>query len=434
MLCNKRSIKRVQTHKNKTTEDGQIVAMNEFGDGEIHGFRRVIKVARTVVGDQVRVKLPDNDKRYVYGSLVKLLKPSDKRVDPDCKAFNDGCGGCQWLHFDYAEQLRWKTKILRNLLKQRCSSPVRVNEIIPMDVPYAYRNKLSLRNIKGRFANMQDFDDTIITSECCRVETIPNQHARKILMSLTVPHEILQAHLRSTEDGNLGMHLFVSRITPSVREFAQKVTLEVKGLIGVVAQVKDKTELLCGMQFLEYKQYGLVYQIPLNGFFQTNFIQARCLLDITLKQLALSKSDAVLDLYCGCGYFTLPIARKVKTVLGIENNRSSTDTATANAVLNGLSNVRFQTSDVAIALRNLKAGEWPLALIDPPRAGCDEAVLKEIVRLAPRCIVYVSCLPSALARDLKQLMAASYTVSYCQPIDMFPHTAHMETIVTLSRR
>lgn len=433
-IKNARPHKGAQTRNDKSLVDGQIVAMNEFGDGEIHGHRRTIKVARTVVGDQVRVRLPESDKSYIYGDLVKLLKPSEKRVNPACTAFDAGCGGCQWLHFDYAEQLRWKTRILREMLKQRLSTPIRVNEILSMEVPFAYRNKLSLRNINGRFANMQDFDDTTVAPENCRVETIPNQQARKILMSLKVPRELLQAHLRSTEDGTIGVHLFVSLITPEVREFAKKITTEIKGLVGVGAQIGKKFELLSGKNFLEYRDNGLTYNIPLNGFFQTNYIQARRLRDIILEQLTHGNTDAVLDLYCGCGFFTLPIAKRARVVLGIENNAASTDNAAANAKLNGLGNVQFQTADVAVALRGLKTGDWQLALLDPPRAGCDETAMQALVRLSPRRIVYVSCSPSSLARDIKPLLAASYTVSYCQPIDMFPHTAHMETVIALNRR
>jgi 23S rRNA (uracil1939-C5)-methyltransferase len=418
--------------KNKPFEDGQIVAMNEYGDGEIHGYKRVIKVVRTVVGDQVRVELPPEDKRFMYGKLLKLLKASDKRVNPGCTAFDEGCGGCQWLHFDYIEQLRWKTRIVREMLKERCHIQTKVNDIIPMDNPFAYRNKLSLRNNKGHFANMQDFDDTTVTTKICKVETIPNQHARQILMSLPVPHEILQVHMRSTEEGSLGMHLFVSKINETVRKFAIDVSTKIKGLIGIVAQVKDTIEILWGQNHLHYIGFNLTYKIPLNGFFQTNYIQARRLLDITLKQLACTKKDTVLDLYCGCGFFTLPIATIAKSVLGIENNVTSTATAAVNAVGNGLINVQFKTKDVAIALRDLKPGEWHLALLDPPRMGCDETVLTELIRISPLRIVYVSCSPSALVRDLKKFLAASYVISYCQPIDMFPHTVHMETVVTLN--
>ncbi|HEX3020068.1 MAG TPA: methyltransferase domain-containing protein [Chitinispirillaceae bacterium] len=432
--------KRTHSHKkafirnNKPFEDGQIVAMNEYGDGEIHGYHKVIKIVRTVVGDQVRVELPSEEKRFVYGKLVKLLKPSDKRVNPDCTAFDEGCGGCQWLHFDYSEQLHWKTRILRDILMQRCHLQTRINDIIPMENPSAYRNKLSLRNIKGHFSNMQDFDDTVIKTKHCKAETIPNQQARQFLMTLSVPREILQVHVRSTEKGELGMHLFVFCINTNVRDFADKMIKGIKGLVGIIAQVKDHCELLAGKDYLEYIGSNLIYKIPLNGFFQTNYVQARQLLDITLKQLACGRNDTVLDLYCGCGFFTLPIATKAGRVLGIENNVSSVKTASDNALLNKLNNVQFQTSDVACALKKLKPGDWQLVLLDPPRIGCEEKVLQELIRLSPRRIVYVSCSPSALARDLKKFLAASYVVCYCQPIDMFPHTVHMETVVTLEKK
>lgn len=421
--------------KDRLTLDGQIVAMNEYGDGEIHARRRTIKVVRTVVGDQVSVRLPDNDKSYVYGELVKLIKPSPQRVDPQCSAFIDGCGGCQWLHFDYAAQLHWKNRILRDILKQRCNTQIRVNDIIPMKVPFDYRNKMSLRNVNGRFVNMQDFDNRIVAPLSCRVETIPNQIARKKLMSMTVPKNILQAHIRSTEDGCTGMHLFVSSITTETRQFAQKVFSEIKGLSGVLAQISEKKqELLCGKNILEYNDNNLIYRIPLNGFFQTNYIQSRVLKDEVIRQLCIGRNDSVLDLYCGCGFFTLPAAKLAKSVLGVEDNAASTLNAAQNAKLNMIDNVQFTTADVAVSLRTLEPGRYPLIVLDPPRSGCTEEAIASIVRLAPRRIVYVSCSPSSLARDLKIFLKASYTVIHCQPIDMFPHTAHMETVVTLKKQ
>ena len=127
------------------------------------------------------------------------------------------------------------------------------------------------------------------------------------------------------------------------------------------------------------------------------------------------------------------MARRSKLTLGIETNAASTANAAANAALNGISNVRFQTADVASALGDLRSGEWQAILLDPPRQGCEEKVLREILRLEPRRIVYVSCSPSSLARDLKLLLAGGYRMDFCQALDMFPHTAHMETVVTLNR-
>lgn len=429
---NKTSNKNI-TKKNypaKTIIDGQIVAMNEFGDGEIHGNRRTIKVVRTVVGDQVRVKIPESDKSYLYGDLVKLLQPSDKRIDPACESFLDGCGGCQWLHFNYQEQLKWKTKILRDLLKQRLAAPVKVRDIIPMVFPFAYRNKLSLRNVNGSFVNMQDFDEKTVAAKSCRVETDANQKVRALLVKAKAHTEIQQLHCRSTPDGCVGLHLFVNKVSKPVIEFAEYCNNTIEKCVGIGAQTRNSYELLKGKNFLNYQYNSLNYSIPLNGFFQTNYSQAETLLEIALEQLKGSKNDSALDLYCGCGFFSLPMAQQMKSVTGIENNAASTKNAQVNATANHLGNLRFLTGDASVIMKSINRESFDSVLLDPPRAGCDEAVLHALMSIAPGKIVYISCSPSSLARDLKVLTKA-YDVTYCQPIDMFPHTSHMETVVTL---
>jgi 23S rRNA (uracil1939-C5)-methyltransferase len=414
----------------KNSIDGQIVAMNEFGDGEIHGNRRTIKVARAVVGDQVRVKIPVSDKSYMYGELISLLKSSDKRVDPACESFLDGCGGCQWLHFNYQEQLKWKTKILRDLLKQRLSAPVKVHDILPMEFPFAYRNKLSLRNVNGTFVNMQNFDEKIVVVKSCRVETEANQKVRAVLAKVKVPSDIQQFHCRSTPDGSVGIHLFVNKVSKPVKEFSEFCFSKIAGCAGIGAQTKNSYELLCGENFITYSHKSISYTIPLNGFFQTNYVQAEKLLEVALEQLKGSKNDTALDLYCGCGFFTLPMAAQMKQVTGIENNAASTDNAQENAKVNRLNNVKFLTGDVSVVMRGMKKESFDSVLLDPPRSGCDEPVLHVLIAMAPKKIVYISCSPSSLARDLKVLTKV-YDVTLCQPIDMFPHTSHMETVVTL---
>lgn len=411
--------------------DGQIVAMNEYGDGEIHGNRKTIKVVRTVVGDQVRVELPQTDKSYMYGKLVNLLQPSQKRVDPHCDAFKNGCGGCQWLHFDYAEQLKWKTKILREMLNKRLNATIRVNDVIPMETPYEFRNKMSFRNVKGRFVSMMDFNDVVIVSDTCRVETIPNQKARAKIYSLKIHPDIQQAHFRSTPSGQIGIHLFVSSVSNAVNEFATWCMKNIDGCVGVGAQTKKNYGVIAGAGHLTCKYKGLTYTIPINGFFQTNYIQAEVLLETALHQLAGAQNDSVLDLYCGCGFFTLPIALKARVVIGIENNASSTANGFTNAKENNVRNTTFLNKDVGVALKEIPKNKYHNVLLDPPRSGCDEPALRALCAMAPERIVYISCSPQSLVRDLKLLLASGYMVTYCQPIDMFPHTAHMETVVTL---
>jgi 23S rRNA (uracil1939-C5)-methyltransferase len=428
--------KRSSVHQKSSTPfiDGQIVAMNEYGDGEIHGNRKTIKVARTVVGDRVWVALPQTDKSYMYGNLIKLLQPSSRRVDPCCAAFNNGCGGCQWLHFDYAEQLKWKTKILREMLQKRLNTAIRVNDIIPMEIPFGFRNKMSFRNVKNRFVSMMDFNDAVIISDTCRVETIVNQKARQKIISLKIHSDIQQAHFRTNPSGQIGIHLYVSSLSKAVNEFALWCMQNIEGCVGVGAQTKKNFTVIAGDNHLIYRYKNLAYTIPLNGFFQTNYAQAEILLEIALRQMACTGKDNVLDLYCGCGFFTLPLAQQAKMVTGIENNIFSTTNGIVNAKANNLGNISFVTKDVATALKGLQKQQYEHVLLDPPRNGCDESVMKVLCTIAPKRIVYISCSPQSLARDLKLLLKHGYTVTNCQPIDMFPHTSHMETVATLKLR
>jgi 23S rRNA (uracil1939-C5)-methyltransferase len=414
--------------------DGQIVAMNEYGDGEIHGNRKTIKVARTVVGDRVRVALPQTDKSYMYGNLAKLLQPSPKRVDPCCTAFDKGCGGCQWLHFDYAEQLKWKTKILREMLSKRLNTAIRVNDIIPMETPFGFRNKMSFRNVKNRFVSMMDFNDAVIISDTCRVETIANQKARQKVYSQKIHSDIQQAHFRSTPSGQIGIHLFVSSVSNAVNEFANWCMENIDGCVGVGAQTKKNYAVIAGEGHLNYQYKNLTWTIPLNGFFQTNYSQAETLLETALHQMTCTPNDSVLDLYCGCGFFTLPLALKTKEVIGVENNASSIANGFVNAKSNNIRNISFLTKDVGLGLKELPKNRYRHVLLDPPRSGCDEPTLRALCAMAPECIVYISCSPQSLVRDMKLLLAHGYKVTYCQPVDMFPHTVHMETVVTLRLR
>jgi 23S rRNA (uracil1939-C5)-methyltransferase len=422
--------------------EGTISALNEFGDGVFKLRERTIKVARTLPGDRVRVRLPAGDRRFVYGELVKLLAPSPDRIDPGCEAFGAGCGGCQWLGLPYAGQLRWKDRILRELFRQRCPAVVRIDGIVAMDDPEAYRNKLSARNEAGRAVFMQEFGDRAIAPAACRVETPANQAFWQWLRGLDLPPDVLQIHARSVaaEAGAaVGIHLHVRRHGPQAAEFARRLMAGPEpaspafAVAGVGASCREDYRLLGGIDCLEHRVDGLVFRIPHNGFFQTNYRQAGRLLELALARLAPRHDEALLDLYCGAGFFSLPLARRGRRVLGIESNSASVQGARANARLNGLANAEFLAADVAAGLAGLRAGDWPAVLLDPPRSGCEPEVLDGLLRLRPRRLVYVSCSPDTLARDLKVLVKGGYLPRACQPVDMFPHSFHCECVVSLDR-
>jgi 23S rRNA (uracil1939-C5)-methyltransferase len=269
-----------------------------------------------------------------------------------------------------------------------------------------------------------------VVPQDCLVETEANQRAWAVLRTKELPPEVLQVHFRSA-GADIGICLFVKRLTVRAREFAMDLFQSIPGAVGIGAAGYHDYQLVAGVGAVEQSLGGIRYRIPLNGFFQTNHQQALVLRDLAVTWLEPGKTDRVLDLYCGAGFFSLALARLSERVVAIESNHESTRAGIENARLNGLANVRFVTSDVAHGLTALRRGDFGLALLDPPREGCDPEVLRSLIRVQPRRIAYVSCSPETLGRDLRVLADAGYRLEFCQPVDMFPHTAHIELVAGL---
>lgn len=420
-----------RTHR---TVEGRITGLNANGDGLMHEAGLAMAVARTAPGDRVRVRLPAGASGFVQGDLVQVLKPGPERVEAPCPFFRQGCGACQWLHLDYQAQLEQKTLQVRQLLADSLPAGLAVRPTLGMDQPRDFRNKLSLQNQGGSLRFMQEFNHQSLAPEACLVQTRALDLLWGKLRSLRFPREVLQVHVRSADAGKTGICLFVQPSANGLDRLASQLMKLNSSVTGVVAVCNNESRLLAGKDWLEHRTAGLRYRIPLSGFFQTNYSQARVLLREALALLGAGPDDRVLDLYCGGGFFSLPLAQAAREVLGLENNAASVQAAGVNAGLNGLANARFMACDVGQGIEDLAGQDWPLVLLDPPRQGCEERVLRGLVRLAPRRLVYVSCLPESLARDLRFLVARNYRVTACQPVDLFPHSHHVETLVCLERQ
>jgi 23S rRNA (uracil-5-)-methyltransferase RumA len=302
-----------------------------------------------------------------------------------------------------------------------------------MAQPSGFRNKMSLTNVSGRPCLIKEHSHEGLVPESCPVATPANQRAWEVLRRMELPPEVLQVHLRSTGDA-VGVCLFVKRLTHKAREFGEGLMATLPGVTGVGAAGYRDYSLVAGAAFVEQELGGVLYRIPHNGFFQTNYDQGLVLRDLAVAGLGLSPRDRLLDLYCGSGFFSLPAARLAARVVGVEGNADSVAAAKANAELNGIAKARFVAGDVGKGLGAFRPGDFSHLLLDPPRDGCDPAALEGIVRLRPRCVVYVSCAAETLARDLRILADSGWLVESVQPVDMFPHTAHVEMVAVLTLR
>jgi len=410
-----------------------ITALNENGYGVGQKAGQTITVARTAPGDQVTIGPPHSAARWTSADLVKVVQAGPDRVDPRCAGFDQGCGGCQWLHLSPSAQTVWKEKNLTVLLRTRAGYKGKILPLVTLAQPEGYRNKLSLKTVAGRFVFVPETDDAPVAPPVCRVQTPALQAAWSALKGLKAPAGIDQVHLRSNAAGQVGLHAFVKDGTPGLDAGLKALGAAVPNLVGMGATGRSGYRNVSGDPALTQTIGPTSWLIPHNGFFQTNEPQAAVLLDLVRREARAGKADRVLDLYCGAGFFGLALAGTAKEVVGIEENPQSVAAAEASAQVSGLKNTTFLAGDLGAVLAGVDKVAGEIAVVDPPREGLLPRALEVLIARAPKRIVYISCYPPSLVRDLKALNAAGYRGLSCTAVDMFPHTSHLETVLTLER-
>jgi len=414
------------------TQPLTITALNEFGYGVGQKAGQTLTVARTAPGDQILTGPPKSADRWTSAELVKVVKGGPDRVPSPCPAFTDGCGGCQWLHLAYPAQTAWKEKNLGALLRTRAGFKGRINPLLVLEKPEAYRNKLSLKVVGGRLVFVPELDESPLAPTQCLVQTVALQKAWSALRAWKVPPGIEQVHLRSNAAGQVGVHAFIKDGTPGL-EGALGALKATCGAVGLGATGRSGYRMVAGEPSLPQSLGGTTWLIPHNGFFQTNQTQAGVLLDLVRREARVTKADRVLDLYCGAGFFGLALAAGAQEVIGIEENPQSVEAAGASARASSLGNARFLAGDLGAVLATIAKAPGEVAVVDPPREGLLPRALELLIARAPKRIVYISCYPQSLVRDYKALAKAGWRGVSCTPVDMFPHTSHVETVLTLER-
>ena len=439
-----------------------ITDLSNSGDGVGRWEDRVVFVPNTVPGDQMRVKITKAKRSHGFGIPAGIIKPSSDRVRPAC-IVADKCGGCQWQQVSYDAQLRAKRNLVIDALTRIGKLTVQsdehpegipVSDVMPSAEQLGYRNKatypLGISQIKAVQAGYyRKGSHRLVNLNQC-----PVQDNRLDPMLAEVKQDIQErgwkiynekfhkGHLKhlSLRIGRRTGQVLLTLISRSVKlkgihEQAEQWMERYPNLVGVMVNLNWKktnaifgpdTYRIAGQSYIEETFSDLTFHIQPSTFFQVNTAQAEKLLTHVREQLALTGSETLVDAYCGVGTFTLPLARHVKKCIGLEAFMGSVTQAEENAVLNKIENVAFKAGDVGELLPQLE--EKPdIVLMDPPRKGCEPAVIEALVLMKPERIVYVSCNPATLARDLKMLCEmGGYTVQRIQPADFFPQTSHVE--------
>ncbi len=392
----------------------------------------VIFVPRGVPGDTVLVKIRKLKKRYGSGEIVQLLDPSPLRVDPKCVGFLEGCGGGQWLHVEYKEQLYYKSQILRESMKRIGRVNVKVDSVRQAAAIHGCRNKFSVRrSAEGAFGLCREHSREVIPFADCRMEMPAAITTLRSLIAAELPSAVTQIHIRAAENGKSGVCLFTDAPIPSLRPLAKGIMKNTASIIGISAKLGRRFSHLTGRKQLIRRCGDIEFEIPHGSFFQTHYQVAEELMKTVVSLV--DGSGPVLDLYCGVGFFSVPIARHGLRVHGVEGDPGAIKAAETNAAKNGAGEASFTAGDIVRFLPSLSPGEYATAVLDPPRSGCGPGVLEELMRIAPKRIVYVSCAPDTLARDIGRLNGAGYVPRETIPFDMFPQTYHAETVTLLER-
>ena len=430
------------------------IGQGGVGIGKYEGF--TVFVEGGLIQDKVKVRINKSKKNYAVGDIVEIIEKSPFRVDRICSDDLKDCGGCQIQELDYNKQLELKTNEVKQVISRIGKlENVEIHETIGMQSPCRYRNKAQfpIQNINGStaigFYKKKSHD--VIPTDMCVIQHDINDKIIKIIKTYIQAYNV-SIYNETTHTGvlrhlvtkvgfttNEVMVVLVANGTnlPHLNELASVLKENILGFKTLVLNVnKAKTNVILGKENKVIYGNGkindyigdLVFEISPLSFFQVNPVQTEVLYNKALEYAELKENDTVFDIYCGIGSISLFLAQKATKVYGIEIVEDAIKDAKINAKLNNLNNVEFYVGKAEEVVPKMysEGKNAKVVVVDPPRKGCDEKVLDTIVSMKPDRVVYVSCNPSTLARDLAYLDERGYKCVEIQPVDMFPHTMHVE--------
>jgi 23S rRNA (uracil1939-C5)-methyltransferase len=439
------------------------LAFGGEGVGRADGY--VVFVRGGLPGDRLRVRLGETRARFGRGTIEAVLSPSPDRVDAPCPYFGR-CGGCRLQHLAYPAQLAFKAKQVRDCLERLGGlPPFELRPILPAPEPYGYRNKMEFTIAAGavppspvvglhqaeRYDVVLDIDRCLLQSDTmnglldefrrqvrARALDVWDPETQQGLLRFVVMRE--GRHTGQAMVNVVGGAPDVEALGPvaaAIRARTPAVTSVVLNVNAKKASVAVGSEehLLAGRDHIEESLGGVTFQVSANSFFQTNTRQAERLFGLVADACALRGTETLLDLYSGTGAISLLLARRAARVYGIELSAAAVADAMRNARANGIDNCTFLAGEVRHVLPELMAQGVRAAVVvaDPPRAGFHPKALRALARLEPERIVYVSCNPATLARDVGDLVRDGFRLQWVQPVDMFPQTPHIEAVARLTR-
>lgn len=434
--------------------------IDDFGKGIVHIDNNTCFVKDLLPGEEADIATIFRYGKLAETELVKRYSDSKDRIDPPCPYY-DKCGGCQIMHLSYKKQLEYKTQKVKDLLRKFAKLNIKVEDTIGLKEPIRFRNKVQkpirynakTKKIEAGF--YQNETHQLVSVKDCLMETKLSNRITNVLLSLFKKYHyaaydedkmtgvIRHILIKTSSDQKQALVTLVvtTEMLKGRLEFAKELMNKVKEVQGVVLNINPrKTNVILGEKDVRVYGharisdtiFGKTFLISTQSFYQTNAKQIETLYGKAIEFAGLQKTDTVLDAYCGTGTIGLSCSDYVKEVIGVEIVPDAVHDAITNAKINGIKNAHFYKADCTKYMLTCKE-KFDVVIMDPPRRGSTKEFIDAVKHIAPRTVVYVSCDPVTLARDLA-MFTDMYEVTKVQPVDMFPNTLHVETIVLLQRK
>jgi 23S rRNA (uracil1939-C5)-methyltransferase len=433
----------------------------------------VIFIDNAIPGDFIELKIYKVKKNFAFGKAVKIITPSPLRVQPECRYFGV-CGGCKWQNLNYRSQLEFKRKSIVDAFERigKIENP-HIKNVEPSDSIYFFRNKMEFSfsnkrwlleeekdqpvndanfalglHIPERFDKVLDIHECFLQSEMSNnILNFTRDFAKKNNLEAFSPKEH-KGYLRNLviREGKKTSEIMINLVTyndnsEQMEKYAAEILKNFPAVTTIVNNITERKsqvaigdyeKILYGSGFIQENLGNYTFRISPNSFFQTNTLGTEKLYSIVQKQAIQKENNIIWDLYCGAGTISIFLSASAKKIFGFEIVESAVSDAKLNAKINKIENCEFIAGDLKEEIKKNALPKPDLIILDPPRSGVHEKVLDEIINLAPERIIYVSCNPQTQARDLN-ILKDRYHILDIQPVDMFPHTMHIENVVHLEK-
>ena len=447
-------MKKIPIQKNK--EYTVSIIDNGFeGEGIAKIEDYTIFVPGAIKGEKIKILIVKVQSSYAFGKIVEILEKSKYRIEPDCATYKR-CGGCNLRHIDYEETLNMKQNAIQSLVNKTLKNPIEVNKTVAMGNPYHYRNKLQFpigidkngEPIIGVFANRTH---EIIPIQGCAIQDIKSIQIAKYVVDAIKQYGLsiydektgkgIMRHIVIKAAKSTGEYMVILVVNANELPYARKIAEALRGachsIVSVIVNINikntnvilgDKNITILGRDYIVDKLGDYFFKISPLSFYQVNPVQAEALYNYAIEAAEITKNDVVFDLYCGIGTISIFMAKSAKYVYGVEIVEQAIEMANENAKFNEIENTHFIAGDTEVVLTDLieKQKIMPdVIIVDPPRKGLDKTSINNILKVRPRKVVYISCNPASLVRDLK-LLEDVYEINVIQPFDLFCFTSHVK--------